>query len=254
MRLNPPSTFLFLLVALTVWTVPARAEPITAVFDVTTSRRTSVVTGLTEIFEQSFTLFMTLDPAEPLPGSPYGPITFSPVPLPGPSAPSGLENFSTFQHSFHGPGLLGGEEEEGNIAVDLFARAIFGQSGFFPGGTGEFATGVQLVSYVENVSPLPTFTPGTFPAHLGLLGDNRFNFEYFAELRRPFAPFSPDSYGYLGRATFREVQAPVVPEPATVALVGGGLALLAATRQRRGKQIRGSQRVAMRLNPRCTFP
>jgi hypothetical protein len=238
MRLNPGSTFPFMLAILTASTVPARADPITAVFDVTVMQRTFVVTGTSVPFERSFALFMTFDPAHPLPSSPYGPMTFSPVPLPGPSAPSGLEGLSNFHHSFHGPGLLGGEEEEENIAVDLFARAIFGQSGFFPGGAGEFATGVQLLSYVENLSPLPTFTPETFPAHLGALGDNQFNFEYFAELRRPFAPFSPDSSHYFGRATFRELQAPVIPEPATLALVGGGLALLAAKRQRRGRQSR----------------
>jgi hypothetical protein len=233
MRLNRPSTFPFMLAALTVWTIPARADPIIAVFDVTVVARTSVITFTEEPFERSFPLLMSFDPpAHPkYPYDPYGPVRFSTVPL-GQSPPSGIE-LTTVSLSLHGSII----EEE--FEADQLAEARQLQTAFIPDGvfSGVFSSEVRLLSWIDNVSPLPAFTPQTFPVHLSARGEVETNFSYEAALFQN-GQFSRDSYSYVGRATFREFQAPVVPEPATVALVGGGLALLAAKRHRRGKQSR----------------
>ena len=227
MRLNRRSTFAFMLLALSAGTVPARADPITAVFDVTVMERRNLITEAIEPFERSFALFMTLDPARPQPFSAYGPVTFSPVPL-GPSAPPGIELTNTYL-SRHGSII----EEE--FEADQLAEARQIQRGSFP--SGSFQREVQLLNRISNVSPLPAFTPQTFPEHLSALGEREHNFLFEAFLVQNGQPFD-SGYQFVGRATFRDFQAPVVPEPATLALVGGGLALLAAKRHRRGKQTR----------------
>ena len=233
MRLNRRCTFPFLMAVLTVGTVPARADPITAVFDVVVKERESRITFTTEPFERSFTLFMTLDPARPSPSSPYGPPTFSPVPLPGPSAPSGLELTTSYFLQHH----TGGEERG---EFEVLADVHVDQSVVLPGRSGFFSQTTELRSSFD-APPSEPITLETFPLHLSTPGLPEHNFTY--EVLLGFAgptglSYTPDSYQYRGRATLREIQAPVVPEPATLALVGGGLELLAAKRQRRRKQTR----------------
>ena len=195
---------------------PVVAEPIVAVYHVQVSERMTWESNpLFEPFFQDFTLLMTFDPA--LSGDrTYGPVSFSNVPLPGVPVPGEIPTTST---TFHGQ-----FEENPFGASNLFASATVFQSGRTE--AGDYFKATRLISNVR-VDYTPLFSPETFPSDL-VLG-TPFNFDYDTD----FFPtgLTPVTFAYNGFATLVAVNAPEpTPEPATMLLVGGGLAALARRR------------------------
>ena len=241
MRLNPRSTFPLMLAALTVWTCPARADPITAIYDVQVLER-YFISGPMEPFSQHFELRMSFDPDSRDQFSIYGPPTFSSVPLTLPEPPADVLPLRRRGNTSH---FL---SESGGVSL-VYADAFDQMSG--RGDQPSFHNYVRnLQLFTTFVNPPLTLTAENFPAHLGTV-DSRvgsalnFSFQEYeclvdsGEICFEHSELYLKSHVlYRGVATLREVESPVVPEPATLALVGGGLALLAAKRQRRGKQTR----------------
>lgn len=196
---------------------PVAAEPILAVYHVQVSERMTWESNpIWEPFFQEFTLLMTFDPA---PGGDrtYGPVSFSEVPLPDVSAPGEVATNSSTAHG----------QFEGNPfgATNLFASAAESQIG--TEGGNYFRT-TRLISNVP-VDFTPLFSPETFPAHL-VLG-TPYNFDYGTSLFR--TGLTPVTINYRGFATLGAVNPPEpIPEPATMLLVGSGLAALARRRLR----------------------
>ena len=90
---------------------------------------------------------------------------------------------------------------------------------------------MHLISVGPPLNEQPAFTPFTFPSDL-VAGPS--NFSYSVSLRdRRTGLLQANSFAYSGFATLRQVQAPVIPEPTTVALVAGGLTLLWRKKMRR---------------------
>jgi hypothetical protein len=198
------------------FTSPVAAEPILAVYQVHVSGRMTWESNPSfEPFPRDFTLRMTFDPA--LGGDrTYGPVSFSEVPLPGVSAPGEVETSSSTAH--------GQFEENPYGATNLFASAaehqVINAGGVF------YLRATRLISN-EPVDFAPVFSPETFPAHL-VLG-TPFNFDYGTSLFRE--GLTPVTINYQGSATLVAVNPPEpIPEPATMLLVGGGLAALVRRR------------------------
>ena len=200
----------------TCFTPPVAAEPIVAVYQVQISgRMTWESNPIFEPFFQEFTLRMTFDPA--LGGDrTYGPVSFSEVPLPGVSAPGEVATTSSTAH---------GQFEENPFGVaNLFASAQ--ESQVVDSGGLTYIRTRRLISNVP-VDFTPVFSPQTFPAHL-VLG-TPFNFDYGTSLFR--TGLTPVTINYRGFAELVAVNPPgPIPEPATMLLVGGGLAALARRR------------------------
>jgi PEP-CTERM motif len=111
-----------------------------------------------------------------------------------------------------------------------------------------YSGSVSLRGLLLSSTTPQTTTPETFPSHLGLLGVgpvNPFNFGYGVCLG--VGPFGSDAdactdatgpatqiVDYVGTATLRETTSPV-PEPASVLLVGSGLAMFRACQKRRAR-------------------
>jgi PEP-CTERM putative exosortase interaction domain len=219
-------------IALLLWTTPAAADPISVLFDVQVFERLTGLLSPFEPYDQRFSLRLTYDPALGS-GTDYGPASFSPgifeVPLPLPSVPPGLSLSSS---SFTSHSVTHGDGTRYNAtAAASVGGSIIGQSKY------------NAFLILENSRPEtnPVITPETFPAHLGLpLGPfGQFNFQYGACAvygnPHPEVGCFGSSFQlafYHGRATLTTVESPAVPEPATLALVGGGLAILASRRRR----------------------
>lgn len=239
MKAGSTWTTSFLLALLTCVATPARAEPITAVYDVQILNRFTTVAGVgrtEEPFLQQFALFMTFDPASSTAtGGVYGAPFFSPVPLDVPPPPEGftLTSFGSTTHF----ALAGG---------GVVARASAGERGTgnptINGSSSIYSRSVTLMGSAGATFPPLEVTPQNFPAHLALT-PQLFNFFYSACVG--IVPFPPtadncnDAIGpgsqevlYLGTATLRQVEQGPVPEPATFALVGSSLAILARCRKR----------------------
>lgn len=225
-------------VLLLIGATEAGADPITALYSVQVferSFRQDAEPTVIEPFDQQFTLTMTFDPAGATGPFGYGPAAFSLVPLaiPAPPADLPLASFGSTTHI--------GTEEGG-----FFARAeggIFG-SGVVGGTFTVYDAMVRLSSSLGAASPAVTIAPGTFPVHLGLAGQDPFNFIYSSCLG--IGPFPPGAdsctdtrqagtriVSYRGTATLNDVNVPAIPEPMTLALVGSGLAMLGRCRKRR---------------------
>jgi len=196
---------------------PVAAEPIRAVYQVEVSgRMTWESNPIWEPFFQQFTLLMTFDPA--LGGDrTYGPVSFSEVPLPGVSAPGHVVTVAGTAH--------GQFEENPFGAPNLFASAAETQVGT---EGGDYFRTTRLISNVP-VDLAPVFSPETFPAHLVLA--TPYNFDYSTSLFRP--GLTPVTISYRGFGSLLAVnpQQPI-PEPATMLLVGAGLAALGRRRLR----------------------
>jgi hypothetical protein len=222
---------------LTLCTPPAGADPITAVYDVQVLERLFAQGGELgfEEFHRQFTLSMTFDPANGTSTSTYGPVSFSSVPLQIPSPPADLVLRSG-----------SGTTHEGSPEGGFFARATAGISG------GRRVAGIDTIYSVElqllganGGSQAALITPETFPMHLGTLGPFQdFNFFYSSCLGIGPFPSGADSCNdaqtagssfvtYFGTATLSDGGVPPIPEPATVVLVGSGLAMAARCKQRR---------------------
>jgi len=122
--------------------------------------------------------------------------------------------------------------------------AFAGHSEFSSSRRWIYSRSIRLFSNLDTVQPPPIFNADTFPAHLAL--GTPINFDYSTSLSDSTTPTSPQDPGfpaYQGHATLREVQAPApVPEPATLALMGGGLAVL-FRRQTQRKRVIGQRHV-----------
>jgi hypothetical protein len=211
----------------------AIAEPITAVFDVTVNQR-----QLNRFAEPgtpppspfgpvTFSLLMTFDPARGTEFNPYGLLSFSEVPLEGASPVPGVP-FSQPPIRITRHGSVFSED----LIADVSAEAIANDNQF--GEDFFWDRLVQMHGFVFDVmGPLPPFTPETFPVHLGTQGDAPWNFVFRSALLR--GEYTADSFTYFGTAAFRELLTTPepIPEPATLLLVGGGLAVLAKRRRDR---------------------
>jgi hypothetical protein len=223
---------------LTVGAGSAAAEPITVAYDVEIFRRFSRTQpglfGTFEPFSQQFTLFMTFDPASGPVGGVYGQPTFSEVPLDLPPPPSAI-TLSSFGFTTHIALAAGG--------VHARAEGIFGGSGTVNGNLSVYDGTLRLMSTVLASDPPLAVTPETYPAHLALVTLNPFNFSYGVCLGIGPFPVGADACNdasgagslemiYFGAATLRQGHQAPVPEPATFALVGGSLAILARYRRK----------------------
>lgn len=238
-------TLAAVLVVLASWPVRAGADPISAAFHIQVTERSVSQDGgpsVTEPFQQQFMLSMTFDPAQPTPGFEpgsyhYGAPTFSVVPLDAPSAPDDLPIGGT-GNTLHGATAMGG----------AYARAetqTFG-SRSVDGNLTVYSTWLILNSFTPAASPPLTVTPETFSAHLSLTGQNPFSpFNFFYTACLGIGPFGAgadscnDAMGagsrvvsYSGTALLMDADTPVIPEPATLALVGSGIVFLVRGRTR----------------------
>lgn len=211
----------------------ASAEPITAVFDVRVFLRQTIFpdSSTTEPFHREFSLTLTYDPAqalETLAFGPYGLPSFSPVPLEGAPAPGFVPRSGFTQSQIFPTGTLvvRAQSSQTLVTADMqfFESVSIGNSG-----------------NVSAFASLPPLTALTFPAYLGLQAPGTVvpNFGFISSLLAVGADDPRlrivESYTYLGTATLSPVDAPIVPEPATLALVGGGLALMARRGWRRAR-------------------
>jgi hypothetical protein len=226
-------TSFVVLAVLTVGTIPARADPITAIYDVQVLQR-DLLLGDPEPFSQQFELRMSFDPDASSEANIYGPASFSSVPLTVPEVPADLlplrQISGDTQHRLSdGTVSAGARQFEHSFVQNEQTQR-------------EYVQITRLIGIFA--SPPVTLTAENFPAHLGTkpLDSGNFFFTQWTCIgalgERCFD--DPSRYlksyvEYSGIATLREVESPVVPEPATLALVGGGLALLAAKRRRRGR-------------------
>jgi PEP-CTERM motif len=108
---------------------------------------------------------------------------------------------------------------------------------------------LELRGELLSSTPPQVISPDTFPVHLGSYGPaplNPFNFTYSACLG--VGPFGTDADScsdakgaatriveYVGTATLRDMTPAPVPEPASLLLVGSGLAVLRSSQKRRSK-------------------
>jgi PEP-CTERM motif len=220
------------ILAVSVCSRPAAAEPITAVYDVQIFERfsrTGPPPGVTEPFTQQFLLSMTFDPASSPGSGVYGRPVFSPVPLAIPSSPSGvtLTEFGSTTHIGFG---------------GFFARAQSGVFGSFndAGNPVVYDAVLTLTGSLLSSTPPVATTAETFPIHL-TIGTSFTNFVYSSCLGvGPFGPSADsctDAQGaatrivrYSGRLTLLETTPAAIPEPATLALVASGLVILSRRR------------------------
>ena len=104
--------------------------------------------------------------------------------------------------------------------------------GVVGGATTSYFSFLSL-NYVGPVPEGSVPSPENFPIHLGLTGVSGTNFLFIGCVAQSATSCSGDANimgFYRGVATITDVQAPVIPEPATVILVTTGIGIL--TRRR----------------------
>lgn len=223
MNLHFPS-MLSMALAFVCCTAPAMADPVTAIYRVNVlERMTWESNPIWHPFLQEFTLYMTFDPANAGDRT-YGPVWFSTVPLPGVSPPAGL-SLTTNRYTAHGR-----FDENPYGPLNLFASAT--QYEFGSNAEWTYFRNTRLITNVPTGDASLEFTAETFPAHL-VLGP--YNFDYGTSLfGHPAGSRPPETFDYRGLATLLEVTptAPI-PEPTTLALIGGALGIVACRRRAR---------------------
>lgn len=205
----------------------ARADPITAVYHVQVTDRMTPASNPNWLpFEQEFMLQMTFDPAllaAVNTGHTYGPAQFSAVPLPAVGPPAGV-TLTTTGTTWHG------QFQENDNIEPFNLLAVASQHEVHLGAEWHFFRSTRLATNILAPVPAPPYTAETFPHHVIL---DSFPFGYGVSLFQiqPTVRLI-DGIDYRGVATLVEVDgvAPV-PEPATLALVGGSLLLMARTRR-----------------------
>jgi hypothetical protein len=206
----------------------ATADPIVAVFAVDINDRYNSLTQQIEWYDAQFTLRMSFDPANAQTLEPnlrtYGAVAFSPVPLPLLSPVAELPlvfDYSFSQHLRADDGPVFGWR----VQSQAVAEKHFGS------GEETYTRLVELTS-LQRFTSMPVLSPETFALHLGgptgPLERSSFGYRGTYNLSGTFV----ESYHYRGTATLTDIE--VVPEPATLALVGIGL--LALTRRRKRGQ------------------
>jgi hypothetical protein len=196
---------------------PASADPITAVYDVHVQQRGLYVPGnvLFAPFDQRFALRMTFDPAGAVPDSNglgiFGVPSFSPVPLPIVAPPENM-TLEASGFTFHDEGTLAAQAAmAGRNAEWIFSSAVRFSGQMIPGSAmtpENFAAGLtrfQLFGFLQATANNPAFPEGAF---------------------------APGSLNYLGVASLVAIDPAPVPEPGTLALVGGALGWFARRRVR----------------------
>jgi hypothetical protein len=221
---------------------PASAEPITASYVIQLSYRQSFINGVwtLEWLNEQLPLRLTIDPDRASESQQYGPASFSPMPFETLPPPEGLPPLSTDSFTSH-----------------FVVPSTYITSSYAAEGTGIVSVyepipmhyhrgiGIRALRY----EVLPVLNAETFLMSLGI-GGLATDFQYLnwrcigrADYESCFewGFLGGEWLEYRGTAVFQQVESPVVPEPTTIALVGGGLLLFARRlRTRANSEIRRS--------------
>jgi len=180
------------------------------------------MSGPLEPFSQHFELRMSFDPDAGDQFNTYGVVSFSSVPLTVAAPPADLLPLPKSGTTTH-------QYDEFYLGVRAHAEVFLYNR--VEQTRREYALKTSLFRFFP--SPPVTVTAENFPALLGTNDGENFVFtQWMCAGRFGERCFdSPELYRksyaqYGGIATLREVESPVVPEPATLLLVGGGLVML----------------------------
>jgi hypothetical protein len=220
---------------------PARAEPITASYLIQLTERLSFANGVwtTEPLNEQLALRLTIDPDRASESQQYGPASFSPVPFETLAPPEGLLPLSTDSHTVHWvidlfpyPSRTGAYADEGTDIVSVYQPTPM-----------HYHRGIGIWAYGWSEVP-PMLNAETFLMSLGGSNGGPADFRYLnwrcvgrTDYETCFEPGFPGGtwLQYNGTSVFQEIESPVVPEPTTIALVGGGLLMFARRLRTRAK-------------------
>lgn len=217
---------------------PASAEPITASYVIQLSERQSFTNGVwtTEPLKEQLALRLTIDPDRASESQQYGPASFSPVPFETIPPPEGVLPLST--DSFTGQSVFGSPPS----LINSYAAEGTGIVSAYEPTPMHYHRGMDIWASGSEVPPV--LNAETFLMLLGGSNSGRADFRYLnwrCVGRTDYETcFEPGFLGgawlqYNGTAVFQQIESPVVPEPTTIALVGGGLLLFARRLRTRAK-------------------